>query len=308
MELPFRLSFADPLFIAAAATVFCCLFALWSVGSTPLGVFRRMTSSCMKKPCGCSCSCGGVGGVGVAAETARENGTAGRIEPRPSGGSMMEQLVPEITTHALSYLDYPSLCRLSMTNSSMRRAANDDSAWKALYHKLSFSDALRWRLGLGSSISFWHDIWIGDYPLKDFTVEQTTVVPANGWKSYYAATKAVLNVNREFYNIVRDRSLPAMRRIWLHADYVKYDAVIESWRLGFNWDGQGVAFDIRDVCCRVLTDMAFVTMKAYVVDMDTGPFNMTNVFEFHNGRWHIVHHHSSVMLLGGEANHHNIFA
>ncbi|KAK1324526.1 F-box protein SKIP8 [Acorus calamus] len=289
MELPFRLSFADPLFIAAAATAFCCLCAIWSVGSTPLGVFRRMTSSCMKKPCGCSCSCGGeVGGGGVAAETARENGTAGRIEPRPSGGSMMEQLVPEITTHALSYLDYPSLCRLSMTNSSMRRAANDDSAWKALYH-------------------------------KDFTVEQTTVVPANGWKSYYAATKAVLNVNREFYNIIRDRSLLAMRRIWLHADYVKcvhgsgelfvgYDAVIESWRLGFNWDGQGVAFDIRDVCCRVLTDMAFVTMKAYVVDMDTGPFNMTNVFEFHNGRWHIVHHHSSVMLLGGEANHHNIFA
>ncbi|CAN1184412.1 F-box protein SKIP8 [Linum perenne] len=49
---------------------------------------------------------------------------------------MMEQLVPEITTHALSYLDYPSLCRLSMTNSLMRKAANDDNAWKALYHKV----------------------------------------------------------------------------------------------------------------------------------------------------------------------------
>lgn len=52
------------------------------------------------------------------------------------GVSMMEQLVPEITTHALSYLDYPSLCRLSMTNSLMRKAANDDNAWKALYHKV----------------------------------------------------------------------------------------------------------------------------------------------------------------------------
>lgn len=52
------------------------------------------------------------------------------------GGSMMEQLVPEITTHALSYLDYTSLCRLSMTNSAMRRAANDDGAWKALYKKV----------------------------------------------------------------------------------------------------------------------------------------------------------------------------
>ncbi|RVW69079.1 F-box protein SKIP8 [Vitis vinifera] len=27
------------------------------------------------------------------------------------------------------------LCRLSMTNSLMRKAANDDNAWKALYHK-----------------------------------------------------------------------------------------------------------------------------------------------------------------------------
>jgi hypothetical protein len=52
------------------------------------------------------------------------------------GGSMMEQLVPEITTHALSYLDYTSLCRLSMTNAAMRRAANDDGAWKALYEKV----------------------------------------------------------------------------------------------------------------------------------------------------------------------------
>ena len=55
---------------------------------------------------------------------------------KQTGASMMEQLVPEITTHALSYLDYPSLCRLSMTNSLMRKAANDDNAWKALYHKV----------------------------------------------------------------------------------------------------------------------------------------------------------------------------
>lgn len=59
-------------------------------------------------------------------------------EQRQTGASMMEQLVPEITTHALSYLDYPSLCRLSMTNSRMREAANDDNAWKALYHKVFF--------------------------------------------------------------------------------------------------------------------------------------------------------------------------
>ncbi|XP_022761498.1 F-box protein SKIP8-like isoform X2 [Durio zibethinus] len=112
------------------------------------------------------------------------------LAEKQSGASMMEQLVPEITTHALSYLDYPSLCRLSMTNSLMRKAANDDNAWKALYN-------------------------------KDFTLEQDSVTPVNGWKAYYAATRAIMNVNTEFFNIIRDRSLPAMSRFWLNADYVK---------------------------------------------------------------------------------------
>ncbi|XP_057462628.1 F-box protein SKIP8-like [Actinidia eriantha] len=197
---------------------------------------------------------------------------------RQTGASMMEQLVPEITTHALSYLDYPSLCRLSMTNSLMRKAANDDNAWKALYH-------------------------------KDFTLEQDNISPVNGWKAYYAATRAIVNVNAGFFNIIRERALPAMGRLWFNVDYVKcihatgelftgYNAVIESWQLAFNWE-QGVNFQVREVRARVLTDMAWVTMKTYV-DMEAGPFNVTNVFEFHNGRWYMVHHHSSLMLMDGE--------
>ncbi|XP_039037183.1 F-box protein SKIP8-like [Hibiscus syriacus] len=195
-----------------------------------------------------------------------------------SGASMMEQLVPEITTHALSYLDYPSLCRLSMTNSLMRKAANDDNAWKALYH-------------------------------KDFTLEQDSVMPVNGWKAYYAATRAIMNVNTEFFNIIKDRSLSTMSRFWLNADYVKcvhasgllfsgYNAVIQSWQDAFNWE-QGADFQVRHVRSRVLTDMAWVTMKTYV-GMDNGAFNTSNVFEFHNGRWYLVHHHSSEMLAGGD--------
>ncbi|RRT75216.1 hypothetical protein B296_00011422 [Ensete ventricosum] len=105
------------------------------------GVFRRPRR---KKRCGCSCSCGVPGSPGGGDCDARSgdgdmavrDNKVGTAE-RQAGGSMMEQLVPEITTHALSYLDYTSLCRLSMTNSAMRRAANDDGAWKALYHKVS---------------------------------------------------------------------------------------------------------------------------------------------------------------------------
>lgn len=52
-------------------------------------------------------------------------------------------------------------------------------------------------------------------------MEQGTIDPPNGWKAYYAATKAIMNLNAEFYNIIREGSLPAMSRFWLNADYVK---------------------------------------------------------------------------------------
>ncbi|KAL5989379.1 hypothetical protein ACLOJK_010269 [Asimina triloba] len=191
-----------PLCIAAAATAFCCLCALWAIRSKKAA--GRGNPPPKNNSCGCTCSCGrdlnppyANGSAGEryekASSEATEKTAAGMkaVErPMTGGASMMEQLVPEITTHTLSYLDYPSLCRLSMTNSLMRRAANDDSAWKALYH-------------------------------KDFTVEQDSVIPISGWKSYYAATRAVVNVNAKFYNIIKERSLPAMSRLWLNADYVK---------------------------------------------------------------------------------------
>ncbi|KAK6935543.1 F-box domain [Dillenia turbinata] len=210
--------------------------------------------------------------VGMVSSSGRQTGG--------TGVSMMEQLVPEIMTHALSYLDYRSLCRLSMTNSLMRKAANDDNAWKALYH-------------------------------KDFTLEQDSVTPVNGWKAYYAATRAIVNLNTEFFSIIKERSLPAMRRFWLNSDYVKCihasgdhftgcNAVMASWELAFEWHPD-VVFQVRDVRVRVLTEMAWVTMKTYV-DMESGPFNVTNVFELHNGQWLMVHHHSSAMLVGGQGH------
>ncbi|EPS61006.1 hypothetical protein M569_13797, partial [Genlisea aurea] len=202
----------------------------------------------------------------------RDKGSDAAMDNRLTGASMMEQLVPEITTHALSYLDFPSLCRLSMTNSLMRKAANDDNAWKALYH-------------------------------KDFTLEQDNLNPPNGWKAYYAATRAIVAVNEEFYRILRERSLSAMGQFWLNADYVKcfhangdsfsgYSAVMESWRSAFRWENTA-DFQIQDVRTRVALDMAWVTTKGYMNMMGTRGFNMTNVYEFHSGRWFVVHHHSS---------------
>ncbi|KAJ8555897.1 hypothetical protein K7X08_013393 [Anisodus acutangulus] len=252
----------DISFFSGAVTFICCVFAAAAAFLT-----RRSKS----KSDGGEDSCNLNGGDMV------EKIPVMVVAEKQTGASMMEQLVPEITTHALSYLDYPSLCRLSMTNSLMRKAANDDNAWKALYH-------------------------------KDFTLEQDAVTPINGWKAYYAATRAIMNVNADFFKIIKERSVPAMERFWLNADYVKcfhaseeystgYNSVIGSWQLAFNWE-QNVDVEIRDVKARVMTDSAWVTMKAY---LNMGSGNVTNVFEFHNGRWYIVHHHCSVMLIHGGA-------
>lgn len=152
---------SQSLFIAAVFTALCFLLALFTVRSFPLTIklesakpdgrggsgaeFSVKRNKKMGKLCDCRCLCNGVV-LGSDSETAPYlngcGGSADMLEKTPvlaerqTGASMMEQLVPEITTHALSYLDYPSLCRLSMTNSLMRKAANDDNAWKALYHKV----------------------------------------------------------------------------------------------------------------------------------------------------------------------------
>ncbi|KAK1261066.1 hypothetical protein QJS04_geneDACA019488 [Acorus gramineus] len=42
------------------------------------------------------------------------------------------------------------------------------SLWKAILEGCtSFSEAVRWRLGSRSLISFWHDLWIGELTLKE---------------------------------------------------------------------------------------------------------------------------------------------
>ncbi|KAF9594648.1 hypothetical protein IFM89_034270 [Coptis chinensis] len=84
-----------------------------------------------------------------------------------------------------------------------------------------------------------------------------------------------------------------------------YDAVMQNWQLAFSW-GQGVAFPVQNLRARLLTDMAWLTMKTYV-DMETEPFHVTNVYEFHNGQWFLVHHHNSLMLTDAELQNQNGF-
>ncbi|XVE58086.1 hypothetical protein DITRI_Ditri04bG0142200 [Diplodiscus trichospermus] len=204
MEIAYSLSIALQSYLPLVIATIVTLLAVRSFLTRPhkpnaSGPATSAGKATGSSSCECSCSCNGTsvssvylnGGIAGPAEKVMLMADVSKVvAERQSGASMMEQLVPEITSHALSYLDYPSLCRLSMTNSLMRKAANDDNAWKALYH-------------------------------KDYTLEQDSITPVNGWKAYYAATRAIMTVNTEFFNIIRDRSLPAMSRFWLKSDYVK---------------------------------------------------------------------------------------
>lgn len=153
---------SQPFPIAAIVTFLCFLLALFAAvhirrAKALQSVGEGGLSDSLVGARNCDCTCSLNGGVVIGGSDPRASITSsasssmpylnGRVvevlekapvvvTERQTGASMMEQLVPEITTHALSYLDYPSLCRLSMTNSLMRKAANDDNAWKALYHKV----------------------------------------------------------------------------------------------------------------------------------------------------------------------------
>ncbi|KAG6469473.1 hypothetical protein ZIOFF_074190 [Zingiber officinale] len=63
----------------------------------------------------------------------------------------------------------------------------------------------------------------------------------------------------------------------------------------FNWDRGGVQeidLQLRDVRA-FLDNAAWVTMDSYV-GLGRGSFHVTNIFEFHHGRW--LQHHSPMML------------
>lgn len=142
----------DISFFSGAVTLICCFFAVAAACLTHRSKSVRTKGG--EDSCNCDCSHGSCGGGSFDKTSVLNGGSCGSsvfggfeeemvekvsvtvAAEKLTGASMMEQLVPEITTHALSYLDYPSLCRLSMTNSLMRKAANDDNAWKALYHKV----------------------------------------------------------------------------------------------------------------------------------------------------------------------------
>eukprot|EP00262_Sarcandra_glabra_P000905 TRINITY_DN10943_c0_g2_i3.p1 TRINITY_DN10943_c0_g2~~TRINITY_DN10943_c0_g2_i3.p1 ORF type:complete len:207 (+),score=18.67 TRINITY_DN10943_c0_g2_i3:219-839(+) len=192
------------------------------------------------------------------------------------GDSLLEQLEINILMHMMSFLDHQSLCCLSMTNSLMRWVSNDDVFWKVLY-------------------------------LKEFAIERGRVIPPNGWKPYYASRKAIFNMEAEFFNSIRQRSLPAMKRLWSTYENVYcgfgvgpyiigYKEVMETWVLLFR-SGEIPNFQIHEVrFIDMDVDGAIVSTKVKVESSFDIIYNMYLPHK-DNGRWYLHNHDSDGKLL-----------
>eukprot|EP00262_Sarcandra_glabra_P000906 TRINITY_DN10943_c0_g3_i1.p1 TRINITY_DN10943_c0_g3~~TRINITY_DN10943_c0_g3_i1.p1 ORF type:complete len:211 (+),score=19.57 TRINITY_DN10943_c0_g3_i1:306-938(+) len=198
----------------------------------------------------------------------------------PPGDSFLEQIEISILMHMMSFLDHQSLCCLSMTNSFMRWVSNNDVFWKVLY-------------------------------LKEFTINQPRVIAPNGWKPYYASRKAICNMEGEFFNSIRKRSLPTMKRLWNNSERVHcalrvgrlirgYHKVMETWELLFR--SEIPDFQIHEVEFVDKSDVesvyrladAFVITK---VNVESEFDIIVNSYKPRNGRLYLDSHSSEGRLL-----------
>ena len=72
---------------------------------------------------------------------------------------------------------------------------------------------------------------------------------------------------------------------------------MQQWRTIFSLN-QRFEFELQDERVRVVGNMAWITVKEFI-NSSTEPLLTTNVFEYHCDHWFMVHHHSSLLLEGG---------
>ena len=114
----------------------------------------------------------------------------------------------------------------------------------------------------------------------------------------------VLAANEAFYAAINARNRDAMAALWSGAQPVYCvhpgwnvlsgrDAVLESWyAIMANPDQARVLSGAEQV--HVLGDVAYVVCRELV---DGAPLAATNVFALEEGRWVLVHHHASAIVL-----------
>ena len=118
----------------------------------------------------------------------------------------------------------------------------------------------------------------------------------------------VLTANRTFYAALHNLDLSQMAQLWLHADWVK--CLHPGWELLMGWDEVGGSWgeifrsteqlmvSITRPLVHVAGDVAWVSClenvtTAYQKDISAALVEATNIFLRHQGRWLMVHRHTT---------------
>jgi ketosteroid isomerase-like protein len=118
----------------------------------------------------------------------------------------------------------------------------------------------------------------------------------------------VLTANRTLYTALHSLDMTLMSQVWLHADWVKclhpgwdllvgWDEVQGSWQEIFRSTEQMMVSVSRPLV-HVAGDVAWISClenvtTAYQNDFTSALVEATNIFQRHQGRWLLVHHHTT---------------
>src|SRR5262249_1942229 len=120
--------------------------------------------------------------------------------------------------------------------------------------------------------------------------------------------EAVLAANAAFYRAFESLNLARMEDVWLRAAHVKcvhpgwallggWGAVMESWQ-GIFANTVAMRFTLTAVRVDVNGDLAWVVLTENLESQhregtNAAQVQATNIFQRHEGRWFLVHHHGS---------------
>jgi len=120
----------------------------------------------------------------------------------------------------------------------------------------------------------------------------------------------VEKINGRFYAAFESLSIEKMEEIWSHNDnticvhpgwdmFTGWLAIRESW-VGIFQNTEAIKFVITNTKIRIVNDIAIVVCLENiesVVDGQRIKFGVlaTNIFERHNNKWLMIHHHGSTV-------------
>lgn len=121
----------------------------------------------------------------------------------------------------------------------------------------------------------------------------------------------VLAANREFYSALNSLNASMMKQLWLQEDWVM--CLHPGWELLVGWEEVEASWDeifrsteqmmvsVTRVLVHVAGDMAWISCLENVTtasktEASSALVEATNIYQRHQGRWLMVHHHTTPLI------------